>query len=239
MSLSTTVTSAMPIPSDGLEQAAVAYRTARDANDRHRGHQAVGDAAQLTATLARLNITPILTGDPGDPSWDDPFHIEADGTVTTLIAQPTYNYGTGGHAVLQGRYVWACARQGWLWLRASDDHGEGLGEAGPLETLADVGRALVDGPITIPGPDLGELTETALQAADRDLDPAASVDTREICASLTGLTHAVLAVTEHITEQLADGSDALSQGLADLADRIGTNTSEPVAAAARSRWWRR
>ncbi|WP_067812657.1 hypothetical protein [Actinomadura kijaniata] len=145
---------------DGLALALQAFRAQR--------HQAaITDTAALTRKLAELNITPISTGDPTDhddpdDSADgldesaradlaaglvgDPMHIEADGTVSTLIAMPAWATGPDGTATATGRYVWACARQGWLWLRASDATGQGLGDAGPLETLADVGRALTQGP---------------------------------------------------------------------------------------------
>ncbi|GAA1526517.1 hypothetical protein GCM10009678_04990 [Actinomadura kijaniata] len=154
MSLNSALTGARPIDQspdpDGLTLAIEAYRV-----ERHQA--AVTDTAALTRKLAELDITPIATDDltePDDPSdtdWEDglvgaPMHIEADGTVTTLIAAPTWHTTLGGEAVARGRYVWACARQGWLWLRASDATGQGLGDAGPLETLADVGRALVQGP---------------------------------------------------------------------------------------------
>ncbi|WP_067812300.1 hypothetical protein [Actinomadura kijaniata] len=161
MFLNSVLTGARPVDRspdpDGLELAEDAYRYARR-------QAAITDTAALTRALAELNITPIPTDDPDDFSETDqedglvgpPMHIEADGTVTTLIAAPSWVIDDDGQAVARGRYVWACARQGWLWLRASDATGQGLGDAGPLETLADVGRALVQGPthpLCTPRPD--------------------------------------------------------------------------------------
>ncbi|MQY07246.1 hypothetical protein [Actinomadura macrotermitis] len=221
---------------DGLELAISHYESARCAERQRRHQAAVTDVAALTRKLTELNISPILAGAPKADDWDEPFDVEADGTVTVLIAHPTWSHG-GSTAVR--RYVWACARQGWLWLRASHRIGEGpggfVGEAGPLDTLADVGRAVLDGPITMPVPATGDHADEALQVADRDLDPKASVDAREICTSLSGLTHAVLALAEQVTEQLDAGSGALSGDLAELA----TAAETAITAGARPRWRRR
>ena len=177
------------------EQAIDAYQHEQTARRRRHIGCAAPDIAALTTKLADLGITPI------DDPCDRPCRVAEDGTVTALIAGPDVT--SDDLDDFERRRVLACARAGRLWLRTTRPGGYGVGDVvvgdvvGELHTLADVGRAIAEGPQPLPTPVTNyDLAERRL----RDGWGEASLDGHAICQALEGLTHAVLAVADELRD---------------------------------------
>jgi hypothetical protein len=186
MTDSTTITSPAAEQPTWEKPAVNAYSSEQQARRRRQVESAATDIAALQAKLAELGLTPI-----NEDHDSEPYQVAGDGTVTALIAQPD-------EASSERRRVWACARTGQLWLRATDDLEETIGDVeGELHTLADIGRALIEGPqpLTVPATNYDQ-AERRLRAAP----PDCSADAVAICRALDGLTHAVLAVADELRD---------------------------------------
>ncbi|MCP2337879.1 hypothetical protein [Actinomadura rupiterrae] len=146
-----------------------------------------GDIELLRAKLTELGITPVL------PEDADPYLLEGDGIVTTLIADSGWDEALDRPT----RAVLACCRDGHLTLRATDPDNEITTPrpAGPLNSLADVGRALIEGPEASTPRQPGHYQQAEHAARHHDYAEV-STDTHAICRALTSLTHAVLALAD-------------------------------------------
>jgi hypothetical protein len=158
------------------------YRREQQARRERQLECAADDIAALTDKLAELGITPIT-----HPDETGPVLVDDDGSAVALIHAPAD--GTG-------RPVLACARRGRLWLRTADAYGT-IVDAGDLDTLADVGRAIIDGPPPLPMP-TGNAEEA--ERITRLGGETSTLNTDAICYAITGLTHAVLAVADELRE---------------------------------------
>jgi hypothetical protein len=178
------ISTASEIPPAREEEAINAYAAEQQARQRRSVECAAPDVVTLKTKLAELGITPI-----DERLHDRPYRVADNGTVTALIAQPNADD-------FERRRVWACARAGRLWLRATDYVDGVIGDVvGELHTLADVGRALVEGPQSPPTPASNrDLAERQLRVGWGEC----SMDTHAVCSMLAGLTHAVLAVADAI-----------------------------------------
>jgi hypothetical protein len=166
------------------ERAEAAYE--RVTNQRALRHleSATPDITKLDRKLTELGIDPI--GVPGG-CW---YRLSSDGTVTATLCEESFDPDT---EVYQ-RPVWAHALHGRLWLAAGDDEG-GIGDAGELDSIADVGAALIDGPRPRSLP-RGFAVDAQQAAAETHY--GLSNDAEAIHRAVTGLTYAVLALVEEV-----------------------------------------
>jgi hypothetical protein len=172
------------------ERAEAAYE--RVTNQRALRHleSATPDITKLDRKLTELGVDPLAV--PGG-GW---YRLSSDGTVTATLCEASFDPDT---EVYQ-RPVWAHALHGRLWLTAGDDEGAGIGDVGELDSIADIGQALIDGPRPRPLP-RGFAVDAQQAAAETHY--GLSSDAEAIHRSLTGLTYAVLALVEEVkTAQL-------------------------------------
>jgi hypothetical protein len=157
------------------DQARHAWRLLCQADRTMIEDEAAGDLAALTTHLHLLGIKPVAM-----PLIDD------DATVVALIYR-TPDRSERPKPGVRGVQIWACARDGRIWLRRADGDHDAIDDEADFRTLADLGRVLDHGAVPAPAPDLIALATELLTEA------SISRGLRGLRLALTGLGLAFLA----------------------------------------------
>jgi hypothetical protein len=170
------------------------------------------DLNLLTSKLAELGIVPI----------DEPY-ITARGQARATLCDLS-GVDLGGCDLVDDddqtpavRTVYAVTAGSEVRLQTAAAPGSGnwSGDAGPLAALADVGRALWEGPIDEPAP-LPDYAELADQQLTYRFIPQTQ-ENEAVCDVLVALTYAVLAVADRVPTAAA----ALTEPFEEIACRVG------------------